>query len=85
LEIEFSKNFSVKYSQVHCKDNPSGGNGFVPCGQTDGRTEDYFEAIRRQKKIFYLKYFTIPATFRDVQITKIIYFAIVLNLTSGRQ
>jgi len=35
MKFEFSRQIFEKYSIIKFHENPSGGNGVVPCGRTD--------------------------------------------------
>jgi hypothetical protein len=37
--LEFSRPFFEKYSNIELNENPFSGSRVVPCGRTDGRTE----------------------------------------------
>jgi len=47
MKPEFSQRIFEKYSNIKLRENPSIGSPVVPCRQTDGRTERYYEVNSR--------------------------------------
>jgi len=40
MKLQFSWQFSEKYSNIKFHENPSSGSRVVPCKRTDGRTDE---------------------------------------------
>jgi len=47
MELQFSKQFFEKCTNVKFRENPSRGGRVIPCGQTDGLTDRHEEANSR--------------------------------------